>query len=85
MCMGAGGVGQGLVRHLTPFRGAKKRQAPFPRGEKASRAGLPFSGEKASRAGFEPTRAVPNGFQVHRLNLSANVTLNTIYALEVEL
>ena len=34
---------------------------------------------KTSRVGFEPTRAVPNGFQVHRLNLSANVTSIIIY------
>jgi hypothetical protein len=38
-----------------------------------------INSSKTSRVGFEPTRAVPNGFQVHRLNLSANVTSIIIY------
>ena len=66
------------------------REEPKESGGQTSRVGLASSqkprgtdfGGQTSRVGFEPTRAVPNGFQVHRLNLSANVTSITIYGMK---
>ena len=39
--------------------------------------------QKTTPVGFEPTRAEPNGFLVHRLNHSATVSLNVGVALRV--
>ena len=54
-----------------PEHGKEERKRAKPSREKSAP-------KTTSRAGFEPTRAVPNGFQVHRLNLSATVT-STLY------
>ena len=39
--------------------------------------------QPSTLAGFEPTREIPNGFQVHRLNHSATVSQDVKISIQV--